>query len=424
VVIPGRVSNAPLPDADHAVTDEALTQLRTQAVQEITADRGTDGIRDLARTVKYSFLLGVASAAANVDETDMLALLTSEDESVQLCGIGYASERYRREGMPWVDRTLTDHQGWNPNTRTALLLAASSDRPTWDRAEQQGVGLDWRRTRVFLGHGTTPEDIAYAITHLLAADQIPQAFEQVSMSAQKIPTPLLTQTLDRVLQALQDPQRPWGHLVSFNIVRILNVLDQRNDIDAAAIAHYEWAYLPLLRHERQLSLHEHLATGPDLFAQMIASVYRPAKEEAPIESTMEDVARARQAYDLLSSWRRIPGTQPDGNIDEHQLFGWVDNARAACETRSDMCDSHIGRVLAYAPKGTDGVWPHEAVRALIEHVNSAALGGGFRAGIFNTRGFFTRDPFAGGTQERDLATQYRGWAQKLAAVAPHRRRAL
>ena len=38
----------PLPDANHTITDAALTQLRSQAVQEITTQRGTEGIRDLA----------------------------------------------------------------------------------------------------------------------------------------------------------------------------------------------------------------------------------------------------------------------------------------------------------------------------------------------------------------------------------------
>ena len=54
-----------------------------------------------------------------------------------------------------------------------------------------------------------------------------------------------------------------------------------NDIDAIAIARYEWAYLPLLREERNLRLHDHLANAPDLFAEMIKSVYRPANQQVP-----------------------------------------------------------------------------------------------------------------------------------------------
>jgi hypothetical protein len=38
--------------------------------------------------------------------------------------------------------------------------------------------------------------------------------------------------------------------------------------------------------------------------------------------------------------------------------------------------------------------------------------------MFNKRGFFTKNPFDGGIQERALAAQYRGWAQQLAAAYP------
>lgn len=377
----------PLPDPNYTITEAALTELRSQAVREITAQQGTEGIRDLARTVQHPFLLGIASAAASLDETAMLNLLGSEEERLHLCGMGYASERYRRKGMPWVDRTLTEHPDWTPGQRMAILLATPSDRPTWDRAEQHGVTTDyWHRNRIFLGRNTPPEDITYAINQLLAADRISEAFEQVSMSAQQAPTPTLTLMLDRVLQALQDPQHPFGHLASYQIIEILNALDQRHDIDAATIARYEWAYLPLLRDGRNLRLHEHLASDPDLFAQMIASIYHADNDAPATDATDEVAARAHHAYDLLSSWHTIPGTRPGGTIDQEQLIAWVEAARAACATRLDACDSHIGHVLAYAPAGADGVGPHESVRALIEHVNSRALERGFRASMLTRRG--------------------------------------
>ena len=130
------------------------------------------------------------------------------------------------------------------------------------------------------------------------------------------------------------------------------------------------------------------------------------------------MARAHHAYDLLSSWHTIPGTRPDGTINQDDLFAWVDRARAACEGRRNACDTHIGQVLAYAPTGGDGLWPHESVRALIEYVNTRALKDGFRTGVLNKRGVTIRDPFAGGAQERVLAQQYRTWAQSLAPANP------
>jgi hypothetical protein len=221
-----------------------------------------------------------------------------------------------------------------------------------------------------------------------------------------------------VLQVLQDPNHTVWHLASYNLIQILGALDKREDIDVAAIARYEWAYLPLLRHGRILRLHNHLADDPDLFAQMTASIY-PREEEEPREQPTEEMrARAHQAYELLSTWHTVPGTRADGTIDHDRLLAWVEAARSQCEGRRNACDGHIGKVLAWAPQGSDGFWPHESVRAIIEHVGSRTLEDGFCAGVFDKRGVHARDPFAGGVQERALAAQYRAWAQALAAASP------
>jgi len=407
----------PFPDPDSTATEAALVPMRAQAAEEIARERGAQGIRDTAIIVQYPFVLGIASASTHLAEDEMLALLGDDQERAQVCAMGYVSEQYRHRGIAWVDDALAKHPEWNPTVRALLLLALPSDRAVWDRAAQHGAANEyWSRVRVFLGPVATPEDIAYAVTSLLGADQVPQALEQASMAAQHALTPVLTQTLDRVLAALQDTKRPWGHLVSYYLIQIFNALDQRTDIDPIAIARYEWAYLPLLRHERPLRLHEHLANAPDLFAQMIKSIYRTAKDQTP--PTQDEIARAEQAYDLLSSWHTIPGTNPDGIIDQERLVAWAEAARAACPDRRDHCDHHLGQVLAYAPNGTDGAWPHESVRALLEHLQSPALESGFQNGAFNKRGVSMKNPLDGGEQERTLAAQYRAWAQRLQAAWP------
>jgi len=416
----------PLPDADHHTTEAALFPLRAHAAQEIVTAQGANGVRDLAITIAYPFVLGIASATTDVAEDAMLALLGDDRERAQACGMGYIQQRHQQAGMAWVDATLAKHQDWTPTQRALLLLALpNNSREVWDRVDAQGVARDyWSRAGVFLGLGATPEDITYAMTNLLAADQVPQALEQAGMAAMQVSTLILTQVLDRVLAALNDAEGPWDHMHSYYIVQILSALDQRNDIAPLAVARYEWAYLPLLRDERNLRLHEHLANAPDLFAEMIKSVYHPGNQQAPPAPTETEIARAHQAYELLSSWHAVPGTNPDGSIDQERLITWVDAAREACTDRREVCDSHIGQVLAYAPDGMDGAWPHESVRALLEHLNSPAIESGFRAGAFNKRGISTKNPLDGGEQERALAAQYRTWAQAMQAAWPRTAAAL
>jgi len=69
--------------------------------------------------------------------------------------------------------------------------------------------------------------------------------------------------------------------------------------------------------------------------------------------------------------------------------------------------------LAYAPPGSDGIWPDESVRDLIDSTESRDLESGLRSGRINQRGVWTKLPTDGGRPERDLAKSYRADARIL-----------
>ena len=64
----------------------------------------------------------------------------------------------------------------------------------------------------------------------------------------------------------------------------------------------------------------------------------------------------------------------------------------------------IGQMLSHVPDGSDGVWPHEGVRALLDREAFEDLRLGFVIQIHNNRGVH----FAtGGAEESALAARYR-----------------
>jgi len=78
----------------------------------------------------------------------------------------------------------------------------------------------------------------------------------------------------------------------------------------------------------------------------------------------------------------------------------------------EVCDIHIGQVLVYSTPDEDGNWPPEEVCRIIEEIESKNLEKGFRTEIMNKRGVVTKSPFEGGQQERELAEQYREYADR------------
>jgi hypothetical protein len=115
----------------------------------------------------------------------------------------------------------------------------------------------------------------------------------------------------------------------------------------------------------------------------------------------------------------IPGQQQN-SINSEKLREWVYKARERLERLGilQIGDSHIGTILSNSPPGNDGIWPHEAVRDLIEELKNPVLEDAFKTGKWNLRGATTRLTFDGGKQERDLAKKYHDYAEKLTLQWP------
>jgi hypothetical protein len=64
------------------------------------------------------------------------------------------------------------------------------------------------------------------------------------------------------------------------------------------------------------------------------------------------------------------------------------------------------------------VWPHAAVRGIVEDTISDELERGVANGIYNSRGVVSRALDEGGAQERKLVERYNGYAAALKTQWP------
>jgi hypothetical protein len=70
-------------------------------------------------------------------------------------------------------------------------------------------------------------------------------------------------------------------------------------------------------------------------------------------------------------------------------------------------------MLARSPADSDGLWPHAAVRNLIERLSNDIIDEHLQVGVYNSRGVTSRGLSDGGAQERDLATRYRQMSEAV-----------
>jgi len=270
----------------------------------------------------------------------------------------------------------------------------------------------------------TDEELRQIVDQLLEVKRPRAAINVVHMNWKAVDSPRFVRLLREAATCSSEPPRNF-QLSSYEISRALTALDKRPDVSRDELAQLEFIYLQALDHSQHgiPNLERQLTESPALFMQALELTYKRSDDAAdPVEwlpaSAGERDAIVTQMYTLLRRLRRIPGTQPDGTIDVKKLRDWIVEVRALCRTyaREQVGDRTIGGVLAHCKVGADGVWPCEPVRQALEEVGSKDIGIGMLISVHNSRGAMWRG--AGGEQERDLATKYRGWAKDLAFDSP------
>ena len=190
---------------------------------------------------------------------------------------------------------------------------------------------------------------------------------------------------------------------------------ERTGSPANILAQYEFAFFRLIEHHRGArALNKALASEPSLFVELNKRIYR-ARSEVKRELDEEARALASQTWWVLNSWHGFPGRQPDGSLDGAAMLDWVRVARLAFAEadRGDIGDEVIGQAFARSPSGSDGYWPAEPVRDLIDMFGSREFENGLIIGKFNSRGVTTRGAYDGGAQERTLAGEFRGGSNAM-----------
>jgi Ca2+-binding EF-hand superfamily protein len=218
-------------------------------------------------------------------------------------------------------------------------------------------------------------------------------------------------------------------LEHYYVERAFKYINSTIELSLEQKAGLEFAYLDVLIHawDRKAksgtpNLELHIETHPEVLVQAICWTYK--RKDGAIDPPEFVVAMdrkkamAERGYKLIEALKRIPGSGEDGEIDEKRLAKWVAIIRRSCAalSRAAIADIVIGQLLSSAPIGKDNAWPCEAVRAVMEDIESEDMMTGAHTGVYNSRGAHVRGN--GGEQENQLADKYRKWAQQIRTSSP------
>ena len=302
-----------------------------------------------------------------------------------------------------------------------LLKCSPFRAETW--ALLDTIPAEWRqrywREAYVRWEGQDDREITMLVDRLLEAERPRAAFSAVCVDFKKIDTERLIKMLRAVAASVTEPAEQL-QLSPYEISEAFKSLQERSTIARDELAQLEFMYFSALDHSDYgiPTLEAALADDPNLFMYLVALVYRRKDDEQdPSELSILDEKRrqatATTCYSILHRTRRTPGTNKDGVIDPVALRKWIEEVRALAivHGRSETTDHIIGELLGRCAGGADGIWPCESVCQVLDHFASQDMAEGASIGRYNSRGVQVRRE--GGSDERGLAAQYRGWSKAL-----------
>jgi hypothetical protein len=308
-----------------------------------------------------------------------------------------------------------------------LLLQAPFAKITWDLVETLGAASQqayWKDVNPQLSRGEELDQLQYAVEHLIGLGRPKAAFNYLQYNLKVVPPKLLFRLITAIATSSAEPAGTY-QLDSYHLSEAFKLLTDSGEISVDQMAGMEFHYIEAFSQEecRIPNLEKHIETNPVLFVQAVAMAYKrsdggedPEEFCAPNQQVLE--YRALAAHRLLDKLSSIPGHDSHGELDPDQIEEWVQKVRGSAEelSRRDVCDSCLGKLFSNAPVGSDGVWPCEPVRKVIERIATDRFASGLTTGLYNARGVVWRGE--GGDDERELAEKYEKWAIALEFTYP------
>ena len=406
-------------EKSHEQQQKRVDEAREEAVTNFIKELGFNKTLELRIKVKEFWLLGDSLARVITNSEDILTICECLNDEGNIIGF-VRSFIYRKsinEGFEWIKSLFNELRTskFDNKALANVLISLNQNQELWDFVSSLDEEIQneyWQNINPHFYQISNDEKV-FGIEMLLKYKRFFSAIDIASHFANVIPTILLAEMLKK---AATEETKETPRFAGYEIERIFEDLDKRPDIEKSTIIQLEWLYLPILdsygTSRNPKNLEDELANNPEFFIDVLKCIYISEDKEL-LEDERKEISdeiiqnRAKQAYHLLHSWKKIPGMKEDYSINEKELRQWIEKVRALANKvgRLDVADMEIGKVLAQYPENIPE-WPQELLFQIIEEINSDSLNSNYSSALFNKRGSSTRGPFDGGNIEREKAKYF------------------
>ena len=421
-------------EMDFQKREERIQKMRVNAMREIHDQYGFDGLLELAKSGKASWQIGWFAAKD----------LFSEKEIQKFLRLAFQQMLEGRDGVyPFKNlisgalRAISDDDkrefvlkaiaaDLSEEEMACILMLAPFGKSTWklvDALAETAQDKYWTEVEPEWIHHSDEENNE-GVERLLKAGRPRAAFSYIRFQLKNIDAQVLFRLLSDIAKGGKD--RPGDYVLDpYNLKEAFKYLNKSPVLTIDQKAGLEFAFIDVLaqpwanRTEGYgiSNLERYVEAHPEVFVRVVTWVFKRKDDGSdPAEFQIHPDQRknmAERGYKLLETMERIPGHDDLGELKADRLSKWIAAVRQPCAelSRADIADHYLGKLLAHAPVGEDGIWPCEPVRHVMEEIQSEPMMEGARTGVYNSRGVHLRGE--SGDQERELADKYRGWAKAL-----------
>lgn len=411
-----------------------IQQRQEEALGELVTTEGQSVIEQLIPLVPNNFELGqVIARSIHFTDDDRIELFqkfaAATDENQDRLSKGLAARFTRILG---IDRAAAivrkQASNWQPQQQAIWLWTLPMNSTTWQLAHELGEEIKsryWQIANEYVEHDAEAlEAVRQFLVHHRPAAAARALNRLKRHDKQRLPIDLVLETLESLLRA--HSEAPGHRLIhSYELDTLLDELEyvpdeQRNQAIKLA---FLFGRATTLRNPKLLN--SELQRNPAFFVELLTALYLPDNstpadlENLTVEEKQNKTAFGTQAWSILRNWNTFPGMHQDGSFDEEHFGNWVNKARMLATEKgiSKGFDIQLGLLISQAPAGSDDVWPHPAVCALLEaESQNDMIARHVHMGCYNRHG--RTHIVDGGRREQAIASDYSTWAERIQTKYP------